>query len=296
MPQLRVMRSKIAVATLLEPHDRERLDAAARGRFHALHADSLQQVVRSVREQPVHAVFLSPSKVPASELPAVASFVGRFPGVPAVAFVSRHDRVSSERLLQLGSHGVRQILDLTGREGWQRLRDLVSHPATPTAAVILARVIPELGETTHSCRRFFQILIRLAPDVSTVKLLARYLSLEPSTFMSRFFRAGLPTPKRYLAAVRLLYAAALLRSRGLSISDVAHQLDYSSPQSFGRHVKNSLGLTASEFRRRYSLHTAIDDFITRLIVPFRAALRTFTPLDDGMGDPGAGWWRAPGAV
>jgi AraC-like DNA-binding protein len=286
---MRVRDRETRVATLLEPGDRERLDAATGGGVTAWHADSVQQVVRTVRERPVHAILLSPSRVPKDQLPMVASLVDRFPGVPTVAVISRHDRVSSERLFQLGSHGVRRMFDLTGREGWERLRDLVSHPATPTASAILSKVVPALGDPAPDCRRFFEVLIRLAPEVTTVRTLAGYLAVRPSTFMSRFFRAGVPTPKRYLAAVRLVYAAALLQSGGLSVADVAHQLEYSSPQSFGRHLRSVLGLTAAEFRRRHSTETALDDFVTRLIVPYRSAFRTFHPLDHGVGDPGTGW-------
>ena len=96
--------------------------------------------------------------------------------------------------------------------------------------------------------------------------------------MSRFFRAGLPSPKRYLAATRLLHAAALFETPGMSISDVAYRLEYSSPQSFGRHVRAVVGMTAGEFRGRCGFEVAVTDFTTRLIVPFRAVFRSFRPL------------------
>ena len=60
--------------------------------------------------------------------------------------------------------------------------------------------------------------------------------------MSRFARAGLPSPKNYLAAIRLLHAAFLFETAGLSVADVAYRLEYSSPQSFGRHLRAMLGL------------------------------------------------------
>ena len=103
------------------------------------------------------------------------------------------------------------------------------------------------------------------------------MQVAPSTFMSRFFRAGLPSPKRYLAAIRLLHAAALFETPGLSISDVAYRLEYSSPQSFGRHVRAGVGLTAGEFRTRYPFERALEDFMAQLIEPFQAQLQTFRP-------------------
>ena len=84
-------------------------------------------------------------------------------------------------------------------------------------------------------------MIRLAPDVPTVTALSAQLSVRPSTLMSRFARAGLPSPKNYLAAIRLLHAAYLFETAGLSVADVAYRLEYSSPQSFGRHLRAMLG-------------------------------------------------------
>ena len=69
--------------------------------------------------------------------------------------------------------------------------------------------------------------------------------------MSRFTRAGLPSPKTYLAAVRLLYAAQYFESDGLSIADVAYRLECSSPQSFGRHLRSMLGITAGAVKLRH---------------------------------------------
>ncbi|MCU0619887.1 MAG: helix-turn-helix domain-containing protein [Gemmatimonadales bacterium] len=96
--------------------------------------------------------------------------------------------------------------------------------------------------------------------------------------MSRFSRAGLPSPKAYLAAVRLLHAAQLLEDEGLSLADVAYRLDYSSPQSFGRHVRSLLGITSTEFRRRFPFPAALDRFLRVMIGPYAAIWEGFHPL------------------
>lgn len=267
------------VATVLEPTERPRLDAAAQGCFAALHTDSVPEAIRAVRERPVDAVLISPRCVPTRDLPRLASLVRGFPGMPTVAVLSRHDASSSARLLDLGATGVRRIVDLSERTGWQRLRDFVAHPASPAGARILARVIPALGEPSDDARAFFQALVRLAPGVTTVRTLAAHFGLPPSTFMSRFFRAGLPSPKRYLAATRVLFAAALFEVRGLSIADVAYRLEYSSPQSFGRHLRATIGVTAGAFRRHHTFAQTAEGYCASLIVPFRAVYRTFHPLD-----------------
>lgn len=267
------------IATIIEPVDRPRFDAAGQGCFAAIHANSVPEAIRAVRERPVHAILVSPRCVPPEVLPEVKSLVRGFPGVPTVAVVSRHDAAASKRLLALGASGVERLVDLTERDGWRQVRELVSHPASPIAAAILARVIPALGAPTPEVRTFFDALVRLAPTVATVRAFADRFHVRPSTLMSRFFRANLPSPKRYLAATRIMYAAALFEERGYTIADVAYRLDYSSPQSFGRHLRAVLGLTATAFRQRYTLSDTIDDFCDRLIVPFRATFRTFHPFN-----------------
>jgi AraC-like DNA-binding protein len=280
--------ARTLVATLLDPTERPRLDVAAEGRFATVHANTLPETLRTVRRNRVSAVLVSPSRIAREQLPGVARLVRGFPGIPTVAVLSRHDAVASERLLELGACGVRRMIDLGAREGWVRLRELLARPTGVTESLILSRVAPALGDAAVECRRFFEVLVRLAPGVTTVRSLARRVGVGASTFMSRFFRAGMPSPKRYLSAVRLVYAAGLLESPGLSVADVAYRLEYSSPQSFGRHLRTVLGVTAGEFRQRYPFDAALDDFIARLIVPFRPGFRTFRPLQNGVGDLGLG--------
>src|ERR687888_832093 len=274
----------VTVCTVLPPPERPRLDAAADGCFTTFHAASLRDALRAARRKRVDALVLSVHACRGDELPAVARFVREFPAIPAVALVSRHDRDASETLLRLGATGVRSAVDCTEPDGWRRLRDIVGHPASPVAARILARLIPALGEPPESrpseeMRLFFEAITRLAPALSTVRGLARHLRVRPNTLMSRFHRAGLPSPKSYLAGMRLLHAAFLFQNPGLSVSDVAYRMDYSSPQSFGRHVRAILGVTAGEFRRRFPFDVALARYIDLLIIPYREILRAFHPFN-----------------
>jgi len=274
------------VATVVEPNVRMQLDAAVGDSARAVHTNSMREAIRVVREGPVRAVFVSPRCVSRDELPRVASLVEGFPGVSTVAVVSGHDRTSSERLLDMGALGVRRMVDLSVLGGWRYLRDMISHPSSPTAARILAKLVPALGNPTEDSRALLEAKVRLAPGLKNARQLARRLGVNSSTLMSRFLRSGLPSPKRYLASIRLLYAAAFLEVPGLSLTDVAYRLQYSSPQSFGRHLRSLLGTTASEFRARYTFEFALDDFLGRMIVPFQQTFSTFHPLDQGVGNLG----------
>jgi AraC-like DNA-binding protein len=254
---------------------RSRVEAAGTGCFAIVHRDNVFDAIRVVRERPVDALVVSVHQCRPEQVEEIAQFVRRFPSVPAVAFVSHHDARATEMLLRLGASGVRQVVDVTGPAGWTRLRQLVSEPVSRSA----------------DARLFVEVLVRLAPDTATVRQLSARLGIRPSTLMSRFARAGLPSPKSYLAAMRLLHAAQMLEDGGLSIADVAHRLDYSSPQSFGRHVRSLLGITSSEFRKRFPFPLALRRFIDLMIRPYAAVWAGFHPLERS-GQP----TTAPGAT
>ena len=271
-------REGLTVATVLTASERQRVDAAGSGVFAVVHRDSVPEAVRVVRERTVDAVLVSVHHCAPEQIDAVGHLVRDFPGIPTVALLSQHDPAASQMLLRFGASGVRQVVDVSLPAGWSRLREAVALPATRSAARIQGPVLAALGEATPDARLFIEGLVRLAPETPTVRRLAASLHVRPSTLMSRFARAGLPSPKNYLASVRLLHAAHLFESGGLSVADVAYRLDYSSPQSFGRHLRTMLGITSCEFRNRFPFPLAVDRFIELMILPYGGIWPTFHPL------------------
>lgn len=266
------------VVAVLRPEERPRVEAAGTGWFNLIPGESLPDAIRAVRERPVDAVLVSVHQCREGQLDAVGRLVKGFPGIPTVALVSRHDAVGTETLLQLGATGVRQVVDVTVPDGWQRLRQVLGQPASRDVARIEGPVLAALGDAPLDTRLFFEALVRLAPDISTARTLATELGMRSTTLVSRFNRAGLPSPKSYLAAMRLVHAALFFERPGYTLADVAYRLDYSSPQSFGRHVRALLGITSSELRRRFPFPIALERFIALMIRPYQEILVKFQPL------------------
>ncbi len=269
------------VAAVLLPAERARVDAAGNGCFSVVHRDSIPDALRVVRERPVDAVIVSVHRCAPEQVEALGHLVRDFPGIPTVALLSRHDPGATEMLLRLGATGVRQVVDVTSPTGWNRLRQLVGQPATRAVARIQGPILDTLQQAPPDARLFVEALVRLAPETPTVRRLAERLYVRPSTLMSRFVRSGLPSPKNYLAAVRLLHAALLFETTGLSVADVAYRLEYSSPQSFGRHLRAMLGITASEFRSRLPFSLALAHFVERMVRPYVPIWTKFHPLASG---------------
>lgn len=271
------------IAAVLDPHERSLADAAGNGYFSLVHRESVRDALRVVRERPVDAVLVSVGRC-AGEAPALLEqFARAFPAIPTVALLSTHHAGASEALLRLGATGVRRVVDTTDPAGWRRLREVLSTPPAERAQTILTPVLATLAPLPAGSLRFWEELCRSAPETTTVRQLARRLVVTPSTFVSRFARAGLPSPKDHLVAVRLCHAAKLFDEGELTVADVAYRLEYASPQSFGRHLRVVLGITPSEFRSRFPFCSVLDRFLERLVKPHVETWRGFHPLAPGRG-------------
>lgn len=276
----------LTIAAVLTQSERQRVDAAGNGLFSVVHRDTVREAMRVVRERPVDAVLVSVHRCTPDHAEALRQLVRHFPGVPTVALVSGPDPASPEALLRLGASGVREVVDVTSPAGWSQLRQAVARPASRAAARIQGAILNELPDATPDARLFLETMIRLAPQTITVRRLASELRVCPSTLMSRFQRSQLPSPKNYLAAVRLLHASWLFGTQGYSVADVSYRLEYSSPQSFGRHLRTMLGLTSSEFRNRFPFPVAMERFLDLMIRPYVSGWSGFHPLEGTRGRTG----------
>jgi AraC-like DNA-binding protein len=268
-----------AVHTWVDPTERPRVDAAGSGVYRAVHHDSVDALRNEVRRTAPAAVLMSVGRPLAEYAHGVARLVREFPRVPVVALLSRVDNATPHAVLNLGNCGIRNLVDVRDSTGWHRLREFVARESVGDIdRLALAMLREELDGAPSDCWRFFEALFHARRPACTVRSLAGALEVLPSTLMSRFFRAGLPAPKRYLAWARLVRAARLLENPGLSIADASNQLEYSSAQSFGRHVKTVLGVTAGQFRRSHDGKTMLVRFRDELLRPHRDKLLELRPL------------------
>jgi AraC-like DNA-binding protein len=267
------------VATMIEPVERPRVDAAGAGLYRTIHHNNAGELMRELKERRVSAVLVSVARSVKEEPSHVAAVLREFPCIPTFALLSGAGDTSAEAVLALGNCGVRTLVDVREPTGWSRLRRLLGGEAIGDAdRAALAILRRDLADVAHDCWLFFEVLFSTQNNVSTVRQLAKRLDVLPSTLMSRFFRAHVPAPKQYLAFARLIRAARLFENPGFSIADVSNHLEYSSPQSFGRHVKTLLNVTAGEFRRRYDGERMFRKFRQDLILSNLDKLQTLHPL------------------
>jgi AraC-like DNA-binding protein len=272
-------RPLLAVSTFLSPAERSRVDAAGEGSYRAIHRDDVAELVGDIKAKRADAVLVSVARCEGPSQPRISAMVREFPRISTVALVSAVSPDAPRVALSLGSSGITQLVDVREPQGWHELRRmLLASRGSEIQREALTQLAIDLAGSHPECWRFFEALFASPPRLSTVRALSVQLGVLPSTLMSRFFRAGLPAPKRYLAEARLVRAARLFENPGFSIANVANHLDYSSPQSFGRHVRTLLAITAGEFRRRFDGDGMLRHFRETLVLPHLPTLRQLRPL------------------
>lgn len=266
------------VSTILTPGERQRVDAAAEGLYSALHRESFEEVLADLRERRAGAVLISIARYGLQSSARMAAMVREFPRVPAMALLTENQYSTPQHVLSLGQLGVRILIDARQPSGWQTLREiLAAEKSNDLQRTALGQLSSDLTGASPDCWRFFELLFSNSPQIHNVRQMARQLNILPSTLMSRFFRANLPAPKRYLSLARLIRAAKLFENPGLSVASVANYLNYSSPQSFGRHVRTVMKMSPVLFRETYDGTGMLQYFRSELILPYVETLRTFRP-------------------
>lgn len=272
------------VATVLTPLEQVRVDVAAEGAFETVHRTSVDEVTADVRTRHVDAVLVSVARYDLVSNARMATMVREFPTVPAFALLTDVQRSTPHSVLELGRVGVRTLIDARSPSGWNALRDLLLHErATDVQRQMLGALDLDLAGAAPDCWKFFELLFTYKPHIASVRQMSRHMNVIPGTLMSRFYRADLPSPKRYIDVGRLVRAARLLENSGLSVTSVARKLDYSSPQAFSRHVRCVLGMSPVQFRREYDGSRMLGRFREDLVLPHLNALRTFRPADANPG-------------
>lgn len=292
---VRPLPARPRVVAWLTERERAQVDAGTGGAVALTYRETLAAVGEDLARGLADAVLVSTARLALADRPALAAYVRGFPGVAfaglVTAAVGERQALAAAHLL--GEVGVPALLDCRGPGGWTELRGTFAPRRLPDAvhracvAAVLAGVDDGQGArgtgspVADGLARFFALAF--APDVTQARVVAARLGVCPQTLTSRFFRAGLPSPKQYVAWARLVWAAHLGEARGRTLRAVAEQLDASSSQAFARSVRRLTGTSPTAFRRGHTGAAMLARYVAALVTPYRGRLRTFDPL--GMAGP-----------
>ncbi len=291
----RVDESCYLVSTVLTPDERMQVDAAGIGLYRTQHRTEAKELLVDVFQCQASAIFISLRCYERSNDVVLERVVRELSRIPTFALLSEVTTNTPGALLRLGQQGIRRVIDVRSAQGWRELRQFLTEELMDEVeASAAARFDKYSGVVTKDVWKFLEVVFRKSRRVTSIRALVEDFGMLPSTLMSRFFRAGLPAPKQYLATARLVRAAYLFENQGFSVANVANHLQYSSPQSFGRHIRTMMGMTAVEFRREYTGMRMMEVFERTLVIPYVEILKEFVPLSDWVRIPGRGAKRVGG--
>ena len=87
-------------------------------------------------------------------------------------------------------------------------------------------------------------------DSIRIQDIADYYGLDRSYLSKLFKRATNFTPQEYLIFVRIDKAKMLLRSKNLSVQNIAYSVGYPDPFAFSKIFKKETGMSPSDYRRQ----------------------------------------------
>lgn len=106
------------------------------------------------------------------------------------------------------------------------------------------------SEQVEIIRRIHEQLIHNLDQRFSIEALSRQYLMNPTTLKSMFKAVYGTSIAAHIREHRMAYAARLLQSSGLSISDIALKAGYDSPSRFSAAFKKQYQMLPKEYRRR----------------------------------------------
>jgi hypothetical protein len=117
----------------------------------------------------------------------------------------------------------------------------------------------------------------------TSKQIAKDLGVVTSSLLSRFFRAGLPSPKAVVDSAFLVRLIGMhQRHPEYSIYRLSIELRLSSPQHLGRFVRRLRGTQISAWFASATAESEIERFVNELVLPHSERWKSLSLADSEM--------------
>ena len=194
-------------------------------------------LVDGLRETSADVIVLEPSMVPPGEWRELVRWVQQAE-VPTVVIYTTLAPAALRATLELARLGVRHIV-LKGYDDTPRtFRALFEALATEFwSSALFAQLEPRLRPLPPRLRDAMAYLYRAPHRVRSVGELAAVAGITPRTVHRWLARVELPSAKRLVAAARVEWALALLRSETVTVVDVAARLRYAHMRRLRREAR-----------------------------------------------------------
>src|SRR5437899_5322923 len=247
-----------------------KLRRAAAARFAVVHASSWDAVLAAIRSRPVELAVVDPLLTGTASDREIERLRVLFPSLPVIRYPSLTPETAA-LLLALGQRGIRHVVFSRYDDHPVHLRHvLAQEEARSTSQQLLDQFAWALSPLPSELRWVLEEVLRSPAEVQTVQQVAARARVDRRTFERWFTRVGLPSPRHFLSAARVLYAHRLLQDPGFTIEDVAKRLGYAQTKTLQLHARAYLGLTAGEMRLSLGSSEALARVVQRFLTPLEA--------------------------
>src|SRR6266550_3913251 len=234
------------------------LRRAVAARFAVVHAGSWDAVLHTIRSRPVEIVVLDPLLSGEARSQEIERLRLLFPSLPLILYTSLTPELAGV-LLTLGQCGIRHVVFSRFDDHPERLRQVIEDEEMHAASRrMLGQLAGALAPLPQELRWVLEEALRTPGEVQTIQQVAARARVDRGTCARWFARAGLPSPRHFLAAARVLYAHRLLQDPGFTIEDVAQRMSYGQAKILQQHARAYLGLTAGEMRLSLTPEEALE--------------------------------------
>src|SRR2546427_9224304 len=224
------------------------LRRAAAARFTVVHAPTWDAVLSAIRSRRVELAVVDPLLTGMASDREIERLRLLLPSLPLILYTSLTPQTAAV-LLALGQRGIRRVVFTRYDDHPAHLRHvLAQEEARSTSQQLLDQFAWALSPLPSELRWVLEEVLRSPAEVQTVQQVAARARVDRRTFERWFTRVGLPSPRHFLAAARVLYAHRLLQDPGFTIEDVAVRLGDARTKTLQLHARPYFGPAAGEVR------------------------------------------------
>jgi AraC-like DNA-binding protein len=240
--------------------------------YHFVGARSWAEAFEAIRSRPVAMAVVDPVLGGEPRSHEIERLRLLFPSLPLLVYTALEPRTAGV-LLTLGRSGVKRAVFHLFDDSPVAFRAALTAELEQSASQQLMQSMGGvLGELPEQLRAGLEAMLCVGVGAGTVSDLAFRAQLERRTCERWFERAGLPSPKVVLTALRLLYAHRLLLDPGHTVEDVALKLGYGKAKTMQTHCREVFGLTAGDLRISLSMEEATNAVTRRYFARQRGGL------------------------
>jgi hypothetical protein len=156
-----------SVVTLLEPSVKDILECAADEDFSRVHVASVAEASKAIYDHAATALLVSVEAVKGRALSDLAQANRRHPAVTPIVVLGENWASVHDELLELGAHGVKAVVNLAEREGWQRLRMLIKNSGGECASLLSTSILRAAEGASDEMKHFLGIVVATARSASS---------------------------------------------------------------------------------------------------------------------------------